>query len=285
MAIRKAVIPAAGFGTRLFPATLEQPKEMLPIFSKGKNGNLYVKPLLQLVFEQLFDNGVREFFFITGKAKRAIEDHFTQDRYFIKMLKGKKRSEDAEEIENFYKRLDQSTIVWINQPEPKGFGDAVYRAHPFAKDGDFLVYAGDTYIAPSKNGLHKRMLKVSSEFKAEATLLVDKVEDPRPYGVVKGELVDNGIYRVKRVVEKPATPPSNLAIVAIYLFKPSIFKALEKISTGRSGEKQLTDAIQLLINWDFAVYATKLSRGETRVDIGNPATYWDALRVSYGQCR
>ncbi len=279
--IRKAVIPAAGLGTRLFPATIEQPKEMLPIFARGKDGGIYVKPLLQLVFEQLFDSGVREFCFITGKAKRTIEDHFTPDSHVLSLLKAKNRNESAGEIEQFFRMVDESTIVWVSQPAPRGFGDAILRAHPFVKDEEFFVYAGDTYIASPKNALQERIWRAQREFRAEATFVVDEVEDPRPYGVIEGEPLGGGVYRVKKVVEKPSTPPSNLAVVAIYLFNPLIFKALEKVSADGGGEIQLTDAIQMLVGWGFGVYAVQLLPGEIRVDVGEPATYWDALRLSY----
>jgi UTP--glucose-1-phosphate uridylyltransferase len=279
--IRKAVIPAAGLGTRLFPATIEQPKEMLPIFARGREGGIYVKPILQLAFEQLFESGVREFCFITGKAKRAIEDHFTPDRQVLNFLNAKSRKENAREVERFFRMIDASTIVWISQPEPRGFGDAVYRARPFVKDEDFYVYAGDTYITSPNNALQERILKVQKEFRAEVTFVVDEVEDPRPYGVIEGEPLSEGVYRVKMIVEKPSAPPSNLAVVAIYLFNPLIFKALEKVSADGGGEIQLTDAIQMLVGWGFGVYAVKLLPSEIRVDIGEPATYWEALRLSY----
>ncbi|MFQ5761469.1 MAG: sugar phosphate nucleotidyltransferase, partial [Candidatus Bathyarchaeia archaeon] len=104
MNVRKAVIPAAGRGTRLFPATLEQPKEMLPVFSRGRDGNIYVKPLLQVVFEQLYDEGLREFCFVTGRAKRAIEDHFTPNSALMDVLRNKGKDGRAEEVERFYEK-------------------------------------------------------------------------------------------------------------------------------------------------------------------------------------
>jgi len=279
--IKKAVIPAAGLGTRLFPATIEQPKEMLPIFAKGKDGRTYIKPILQLAFEQLFEGGIREFCFITGKAKRAIEDHFTQDHQVISLLKAKNRNESVGEIERFFRMMDESTIVWVGQPGPRGFGDAIYRTRPFVKDEDFFVYAGDTYIASHGGGPLGRILDVHREFRAEATFLVDEVEDPRPYGVIEGEDVGGGVYRVRRVVEKPSIPPSKLAVVAIYLFNPVIFKALERVSADTGEEVQLTDAIQMLVSWGFKVYAVKLLPEEIRVDVGEPDSYWEALRLSY----
>ncbi|MEW6604823.1 MAG: sugar phosphate nucleotidyltransferase, partial [Thermoproteota archaeon] len=149
-AVSKVVIPAAGLGTRLLSATKEQPKEMLPIFSKTENGELCVKPVLQLIYEQLFDFGFRNFYFIVGRNKRAIEDHFTPDRDFIDSLNRKGKSSHAKELARFYEKLSLSSIVWINQSAPLGFGHAVLMAKNLVKDDPFLVHAGDTIIS-SKN--------------------------------------------------------------------------------------------------------------------------------------
>lgn len=279
--IGKAVIPAAGLGTRLLPATMEEPKEMLPIFAPGINGQIYVKPLLQLVFEQLYNEGLREFCFITGKTKRAIEDHFTQDYEYIAMLKRKSKFDLAEDLESFYKKLEDSRVVWINQPDPKGFGEAVHRAYSFVGNEEFLVHAGDTYIITRKCTHLKRLVKVHQELDADATLLLQKMEDPRQYGIVEVEEVAGKNYRVNKAIEKPEKPTSKLAIMPIYIFRPVIFEALEKTPPGKGGEIQLTDGIQMLIDWKRKVYAIELKTDEKRVDIGSPDTYWNALRLSY----
>ena len=148
--VRKVIIPAAGLGTRLFPATKEQPKEMLPIFSKTPHGDMMVKPVVQLVFEQLHEAGLREFCFIVGRAKRGIEDHFTPDIECIKTLEGLGKNGQASDLENFYNKLETSAIMWVNQPEPKGFGNAVLMAQPFVQNESCLVHAGDSCII-SKN--------------------------------------------------------------------------------------------------------------------------------------
>jgi len=279
--IRKTVIPSAGLGTRLLPATMEQPKEMLPIFARGNDGQIYVKPLLQLVFEQLYSGGMREFCFITGKTKRAIEDHFTQNYEFITMLKRKNKNYLAEDLEAFYRKLDDSRVVWVNQPEPKGFGEAVHRSHSFVGNEEFLVHAGDTYIVTEDCDHLKRLMKTHQETGADATLLLQKIEDPRQYGVVEVERLGSGIFKVNKAVEKPEKPASKIAIMPIYIFKPIIFKALEKVPPGKGGEIQLTDGIQMLIDWKFKVNAIELKPDEKRLDIGNPETYWDAIKLSY----
>jgi len=279
--IRKVVIPSAGLGTRLFPATKEQPKEMLPIFSKTTNGDIAVKPLLQMVFEQLHDAGFREFCFVVGRGKRSIEDHFTPDRDSISMLENMGKSGQAADLDGFYGKLKTSTIIWVNQPEPKGFGSAVLMAQPFVQNERCLVHAGDTYII-SKDMKHIELLIETYErLNADAAFIVQEIENPQQYGIIEAEETENGIYKVSAAIEKPEKPPTNLAIMPIYVFHPVIFKALEKTQPGKGGEIQLTDAIQKLIDWGLNVYAVKLNKNEVRLDIGSPETYWEALSLSY----
>lgn len=276
----KVIIPAAGIGTRLLPATKEQPKEMLPIFAKASNGQVCLKPLLQTVFEQLYDLGFRDFYFIIGREKRAIEDHFTPEFDYVTMLKGKGKNVTADELKNFYRKIEGSSIVWVNQPEPKGFGDAVLRAAAFAGSESVLVHAGDTYIL--SDGAHhlKALLKAHKELGADATLTLQEVEDPRQYGVAEVEELGGG-YKVKRVVEKPEEPATNLALMPVYAFRPIIFRALRETKPGKGGEIQLTDGIQKLIDWGLKVHATKLGPSDVRFDIGTIETYWKALELSY----
>ena len=146
MDIKKVVITAAGLGTRLLSVTTEMPKEMLPLFCMGSNGDLLLKPVLQLIFEQLYEVGFREFCFIVGRGKRSIEDHFTPDYSYVELLRKRGKEGLAMELEEFYRKVESSVIAWINQPEPRGFGDAVLRAEPFVDNEPFLVHAGDTYV-------------------------------------------------------------------------------------------------------------------------------------------
>ena len=279
--IKKVVIPAAGLGTRLLSATKEQPKEMMPIFAKDNSNSLCVKPLLQLLFEQLYGLRFRDFCFIVGRGKRAIEDHFTPDREFVKQLNDRRKNNLASDLGAFYDMVKSSTIIWVNQPEPKGFGHAVLMAKPFISNKPFLVCAGDTYII-SHNGYHiKRLVEVHLKYKADATLLLQRLESPRGYGIAEAEEVNDRVFKVKRVVEKPEKPPSNLAIIPIYMFNLTIIKALEKTPPGYGGEIQLTDGIQKLIDMGLSVYAVKMREDEIRLDIGTPETYWEALSLSY----
>jgi len=279
--LSKAIVPAAGLGTRLLPATKEQPKEMLPVFARGADGQECLKPLLQLVFEQLYRLGLREYCFVIGRGKRAIEDHFTPEYSYAERLKSKGKNAVATDLENFYKEIEESTIIWVNQAEPKGFGDAVLQAQPFTSDEKFLVHAGDTYIISQRNACLSRLMNLDQKLDADASFIVQEVEDPRQYGVIEFDETDERMFKVKRAVEKPEKPSSKFAIMPIYTFRPIIFKALERTSPGKDGEIQLTDAIQMLIDWGLKVYAIELKPEEVRLDIGTPETYWEALKLSY----
>ena len=279
--IRKVIIPAAGLGTRLFPATKEQPKEMLPIFYHATNGDLSVKPVVQMVFEQVYDAGLREFCYIVGRGKRGIEDHFTPDINCIKTLEGMGKNGQATDLEDFYEKLRASTIMWVNQPEPKGFGNAVLMAQPFVQNERCLVHAGDSFIISKEMDYLNKLLSAFERFNADAAFIVLEIENPRQYGIVEGDEVETGIFKVKAVVEKPEKPKTNLAIMAMYVFHPVIFKALEATKPGKNGEIQLTDAIQKLIDWGLSVYAVKLDKNYAHLDIGSPERYWEALELSY----
>ena len=279
--IGKALIPAAGLGTRLLSATKEQPKEMLPLFATSDDGALCVKPLVQQIFEQLFDFGVREFYFVVGKEKRAIEDHFTVDREYIRRLNSQGRNSQALQLENFYRRIEGSMIVWVNQPEPKGFGDAVLQAKRLIWGEPFLVHAGDTLINSRTETVPTRLTQAYMKIRAEATLALLKVDDARQYGVAEVLETSNGDFEVKRVVEKPTQPTSKLAIMPLYILNPTIFEALEATPPGKGGEIQLTDAIQKLIDTGHSVHAIKLREEDIHLDIGTPETYWEALELSH----
>lgn len=278
--VKKAVIPAAGLGTRLLSATKEFPKEMLSVFSRGADGNLSLKPVVQLIFEQLFDSSIRDFCFVVGRGKRAIEDHFTPDSSFVRLLKSKGKVVQAREILEFYSRVSKSSMMWVNQPEPRGFGDAVLRAEPASGGAPILVHAGDNHVISPRNDHIQRMLRAKSTGKADATILLRYVPDPRRYGVAEVTR-EGGELRVKRVIEKPARPTSKLALLPTYLFEPVIFDILRRTRPGVGGEIQLTDAIQGMIDRGLKVNAVQLLPHEYWLDVGTPETYWEALNVSH----
>jgi UTP--glucose-1-phosphate uridylyltransferase len=281
LTIRKVIIPAAGLGTRLFPATKEQPKEMLPIFSAALNGEATVKPVVQTVYEQLYNSGLREFCYIVGRGKRGIEDHFTPDSNCVRTLQGMGKIDQAADLEDFYQKLGTSSIMWVNQPEPKGFGNAVLMAQPFVQNERCLVHAGDSLIISKEMDYIKKLINAYERLNADAAFLVLEIENPKQYGIVEGTEISEGIIRVKNVVEKPEKPATNLAVMAMYVFSPVIFKALEATMPGKFGEIQLTDAIQKLVDLGLGVYGVKLDASYKHLDIGSPERYWQALELSH----
>ncbi len=279
MIVRKAVIPAAGLGTRLLPLTKEIPKEMLPLFD-NKEG-LSFKPLMQIVFERLYEVGIREFCIITGRGKRAIEDHFSRDERYLEFLESMGRRGLAEKLKCLYEIVDKTKLSWINQTKPTGLGAAVLLAEPFIRE-PFIVHAGDTYIA-SSNYLNK-MLKFYKGARPEILFLTARVRDPRGYGIieeysVEDSVEDENIYRVYKVVEKPEIPKTNLAIVPVYIFTPNLFEVLKEVEAGINGETQLTDAIQMMAK-SHRVYAMELNC-DNYVDVGKPENYLEALEKSF----
>jgi UTP--glucose-1-phosphate uridylyltransferase len=279
--VRKVVVTAAGLGTRLLPMSKELPKEMLPIFVKGDKG-VILKPLLQALFEQLYVFGFRDFCFVVGRGKRSIEDHFTPDWDFVRRLNSKGKYNLTSGLEKFYSMIESSKIAFINQPEPRGFGHAVLTAKLFVEGEPFMVCAGDTYIVSKDNVFLKRMVEAFSE-DVSAVLLLQKVSNPRGYGIAVVEPTESisGVYKVLKVVEKPELPPSDLAIMPFYIFKPEVLEVLEGLKPGVGGEIQLTDAIQGLIDRGRRVLAVTLEDDEVRLDIGTPETYREALQLSY----
>jgi len=276
--LKKAVIPAAGLGTRLLPITKELPKEMLPIVALMKNGQPCLKPMLQAIFEQLYDVGFREFAFIVGRGKRAIEDHFLPDEDFIQQLRKQNKEALAEDLQTFYNRISNSSMIFINQPTPRGFGDAVGRAALFTGREEFLMQAGDDLIISRNNNHLKKATKIFEQCDADTLFLVEEVPDPRNYGVITGKEIKPSLFQVTSIAEKPKKPLSNLAIVALYLFKPIIYEAIHEVKLDEKNEIQLADALKLLVEWDCKVYGLKLNSDEKRVDIGTAESYLAMLK-------
>ena len=252
---------------------------MLPVFALGEDGKLCLKPMVQLIFEQLHGCGLRHFYFIVGRGKRMIQDHFAPDREFVRRLRVHGKNAQAAQLESFYTKLSDSNIVWVDQPAPRGFGDAVMRAESLVAGESFLVHAGDAYIRSPMEPLPARLIHAHSKNRAQATLTVKRIKDPRQYGVA--EVSGTRVFDVTRVQEKPSRPKSKFAIMPIYIFTHTIFDALRVTKPGVGGEIQLTDAIQGLINKGLKVQAVNLYRNDFRLDIGTPETYWETLDFAY----
>lgn len=272
----KAVITAAGMGTRLLPMTKELPKEMMPIFSTV-NGKKCLVPLLQLIFEQMYECKIKKYCFVVGREKRSIEDHFTPDDSFLKNAIHKNKIM----ISDFYKKIDNSNLLWVNQNKPKGFGDAVKQSEQFIGNDEFIVHAGDVAIIGSKKHPVMRLIEAGKDPNVSAVLLFRKVEDPKRHGVPTLEKIDNGKFLVKKVIEKPNRPISNLGLMPVYYFKSTILEKLKAIKPGKGNEFQLTDAIQKLISDGEKVLAIPLLDKEKILDVGTVESYRDAQINSF----
>lgn len=264
----KAVITCGGKGTRLLPFTKELPKEMAPIFSYAEN-NIELKPLIQQIFENLYSSGIREFCFVSGKAKRALQDHFYPDQ----------QKNIPNSLLSFYDMITSSQIAWMNQLVPKGFGDAVLTAKPFVNDDTFLVQAGDVVLTSADNSSIKKLIELSNNKNIEAGFLIKEVEDPERHGIVTAN-PENEFFSIIKAIEKPSKPETNLGIIPFYFFRSSIFDALEKIPPGYGNELQLTDAIQKIIESGKKVAAIKITQ-DTILDVGTPESYKQAIDLSY----
>jgi UTP--glucose-1-phosphate uridylyltransferase len=263
MKVRKAIIPAAGLGTRFLPATKAQPKEMLPIVDK---------PTIQYIIEEAVASGIEEILIITGRNKRAIEDHFDKSVELEIELKSKKKDELLSLVDQI---TNMAQIHYIRQKEPKGLGHAILCAKTFVGNEPFAVMLGDDVVDNDVPCL-KQMIDVFNEYKT-TILGVQQVamEDVNKYGIVKGMHIEDGVYKVKDLVEKPEidNAPSNVAILGRYIITPQIFDILENTKPGKGGEIQLTDGLKELLNRE-AMYAYNF-KGR-RYDVGDKLGFLQA---------
>ncbi|OZU89293.1 UTP--glucose-1-phosphate uridylyltransferase [Virgibacillus indicus] len=255
MKVRKAIIPAAGLGTRFLPATKAMPKEMLPIVDK---------PTIQYIVEEAIESGIEDIIIVTGKGKRAIEDHFDNSFELEQNLINKGKFDLLSEVQKSSKMVD---IHYIRQKEPKGLGHAIWCARKFIGDEPFAVLLGDDIVRAEKPCL-KQMIDQYNRYKA-SILGVQTVneKDVSRYGIVDVSMVENHLYNVHHLVEKPkqAEAPSNLAILGRYILSPKVFEILGTQKPGAGDEIQLTDAIAEL-NKHEAVYAYEFEG--KRYDVG-----------------
>lgn len=238
MKIKKAVIPAAGLGTRFLPATKAIPKEMLPIVDK---------PTIQYIVEEVIASGIEDVLIITGRNKGSIEEHFDRAVELEDNLEKTNKEELLEEVRKISKMINIHTV---RQKNPLGLGHAVYCAKSFVGNEPFAVLLGDD-IVDSKKPCLKQMMEMYEEYKS-TILGVQPVEweNVNKYGIVSGDKISNSMYSVKDLVEKPSmdAAPTNIAILGRYIITPTIFEILENTGRGVGGEIQLTDALKDLCN-------------------------------------
>ena len=232
--ITKAVIPAAGLGTRFLPATKASPKEMLPLVDK---------PIIQYVVEEAVAAGITEIIIVTGRSKRAIEDHFDTAVELELLLKRNGKAQLWQELQRLTRLAN---ICYVRQPRPKGLGDAILCAEPFIGNQPFAVLLGDDVIAAPVPAM-AQLIKVYEKFH-RSVVAVQPVptSELRRYGVIKGREVSKNLYHVSTMVEKPSPreAPSRLGVVGRYVLTPSIFSWLRQLTPGHGGEIQLTDALR-----------------------------------------
>ena len=274
----KTVLTAAGRGTRLLPFTKEMPKEMMPIFTKIHGNHRSVIPLLQYIFEQFYSIKIRDYCFVVGRDKRSIKDHFAIQQSYLNELS----VDHKKTMSDFYKKLKNCHITWINQNKPLGFGDAVKRVEKFVGKQDFILHAGDiSIVSRFKHPILRLIDTAKKNPDASAILVCKKVKDTKRYGIIQIKNRTSQVYLVEGVEEKPVRPKSNLGILALYYFKPEIFASLKKTKRGKNNELQLTDGIQHMINDGKKVLAIPLTADDTEIDVGTVESYRDAQISSY----
>jgi UTP--glucose-1-phosphate uridylyltransferase len=253
--VRKAVIPAAGLGTRFLPATKSQPKEMVPVIDK---------PTIQYVVEEAVGAGITDILVITGRGKRAIEDHFDRNFELEFYLEEGKKNEELEQVQAISEMAD---IHYIRQRDPLGLGHAVSVARQHVGSEPFAVLLGDDIMVDDSK-LLRSMLDCYERYGRSVVAVLEVArEDIKNYGCVSPEAIEEDLVRIRSIVEKPKPEdaPSNLAVIGRYVFTPEIFDALDRITPGAGGELQLTDAISLLLETQ-TVFGYTFETG--RYDIG-----------------
>ena len=267
--INIAVVPVAGMGTRLLPATKSQPKEMLPV---GR------KPVVQYVVEELDRVGVNRLLFITGSGKSSIENHFDLNPELTQTLREDGKEDLLSEL-SFIRAPMQ--YFYTRQRQLLGLGHAVLCSETFVGDQPFVVALGDSIIGlNAKSRIVDRMIDCYFEKKADAVIAFEEVppEDVFQYGIADPKSNED-IFEINDLIEKPAVgeAPSNLAIAARYVLSPAIFDALKETKPGVGDEIQLTDAIRLLLQNGGKLYGVRLNKDEKRYDIGNFGSYFQAF--------
>ena len=263
MKVRKAIIPAAGLGTRFLPATKAQPKEMLPIVDK---------PTIQYIIEEAVASGIEEILIITGRNKKSIEDHFDKSVELEMELEKAGKQEMLDLVRGISDMVD---IHYIRQKEPRGLGHAIHCAKSFVGNEPFAVMLGDD-VVESEVPCLKQLIDCFNEYKT-TILGVQTVapENVDKYGIIDGIHIEDRVYKVKRLVEKPAIEeaPSNIAILGRYIITPQIFEILENTKPGKGNEIQLTDALETLIK-NEAMYAYDFEG--RRYDVGDKLGFLQA---------
>ena len=267
--VPNAVVPVAGLGTRLLPATKSQPKEMLPVARK---------PVVQHVAEELARNGVRNVLFVTGRGKSAIENHFDPNSSLNRKLGGAGKADLLRELE--FERLGLN-ILYTRQSAPRGLGDAILHGETFAAREPFIVALGDSILGLKGDSTAcRRMAEAFVDHEADVAIAVEEVAPERVYlyGIVQ-PAGSGDVFPIRSMVEKPAVDaaPSRLAVAGRYVFSARIFDMIRRVAADGSGEVQITDAIRLVAERGGKVLGVMLRPEERRYDIGNMPSYFETF--------
>jgi UTP--glucose-1-phosphate uridylyltransferase len=271
--VTKAVIPVAGFGTRLLPATKSQPKEMLPV---GR------KPGVQYIVEEMADCGVEQVLFVTGAKKTSIEDHFDYDEELVRRLRVAGKEELLSQVLFDHLKLQ---IHYTRQPMQLGLGDAVSHGEKFTGEDSFIVALGDSIVTNPAGHEHAlgRMMAAFEANECDGVIAFERIDPSHTgnYGIaqVAADSSPDQPFWLQDIIEKPkpAFAPSNYAVAGRYIFTPKIYSALRRIQPGYGRELQLTDAIRLVIQEGGKILGLLMTNGEQRFDIGNYESYWKAF--------
>ncbi|HIP58895.1 MAG TPA: UTP--glucose-1-phosphate uridylyltransferase GalU [Campylobacterales bacterium] len=268
--IKKCLFPAAGYGTRFLPVTKAMPKEMLPILTK---------PLIQYGVEEAVEAGMNTMAIITGRGKRAIEDHFDISYELEHQIKDTSKEPLLTEIRSLIKKC---TFTYTRQIEMKGLGDAILKGNALIGDEPFaVVLADDLCINQEGAGVLEQMVKLYEKYKCSIVAIMEVPEDQTyKYGVIDGKEIEEGVYMISNMVEKPEPKeaPSNLAIIGRYILTPDIFDVIKNTKLGKNGELQITDALMSLAK-NGMVLAYKF-KGQ-RFDCGSVDGYVEATNYLY----
>lgn len=280
--MKTAVITTGGLGTREATITKSNPKAMLPLYKKSfYDDDPVLKPIIELIFDGLFDNGFRKFcIIVSANYKYMIKNHLSPDKAFIELLSKRNSYHDKRFVKilsKLYKKIDKCKIDWVSQATPMGFGHALLSAKKYVGNNNFLLHAGDTYFS-NYEFIPEFIESFNADRQVVCNLLLESKKFLRGYGIAQ-TIRKNNQNVVFDVEEKPKKPKSNLVILPVYAFKPTIFDALKKTNRGYNKELQVTDAIKTMINCNEKIISMKM-KGKW-FDIGSPQRYLDALNYSF----
>ncbi|WHR51341.1 UTP--glucose-1-phosphate uridylyltransferase GalU [Vibrio furnissii] len=267
--IKKCLFPAAGYGTRFLPATKSMPKEMMPVVNK---------PLIEYGVEEAIQAGMNEMCVVTGRGKHALMDHFDKNYELEHQISGTEKESLLTDIRTL---IDSASFTFIRQNEMKGLGHAILTGRPLVGDNPFAVVLADDLCVNLEQGVLAQMVALYNQFRCSIVAVQEVPEsETHKYGVIAGDLIKDGLYRVDDMVEKPepGTAPSNLAIIGRYILTPDIFELIEETKPGKGGEVQITDA--LLKQAQLGCVLAYQFEGR-RFDCGSVEGYIDATNYCY----